>query len=103
MQTPIEEMTMEEWRAKRAAAHHALVTWLDSAKYANFVTDFLYFCQTPGAGIIDMTARAGEDGTPFQVRHVTPAMLLTNFARVRSYEICFDQPQETPVETLHRL
>ncbi len=97
------QVTLAEWRAKRAAAHHALVAWLDSTKYAKFVADFLHFCQTPGAGIVDMTAPPGEDVTPFQVRHVTPAMLLANFARVRSYEMCFDQPEEAPVETLHRL
>ena len=30
-------------------------------------------------------------------------MLVSNFERVRSYEIWFEQPDELPVETLHRL
>lgn len=95
--------TLNNWRSRRSGAFATLVEWLDSAKYADFVADFLIFCRTPGVGVIDMRPAPGEEVTPFQVRHVAPAMLLTNFERVRAYEVWFDQTQTVPVETLHRL
>lgn len=97
------QSTLSAWLAKRSAAHQALTVWLESAEYADFVTMFLAFCRTPGAGIIDMNPKSGEEVTPFQVRHVTPTMLLNNFARVRSYEVWFDGAEAPPVETIHRL
>jgi CHAD domain-containing protein len=95
--------TLEEWLTKRSTAYRALLAWLDSDEYAEFVTEFLQFCRTPGAAIVDMQLQAGEEVTPCQVRHVAPTMLLANFERVRAYETWFDQAEEPPVETLHRL
>ncbi len=95
--------TLNAWRSRRATAFTALIQWLDSAKYARFVTDFLAFCRTPGAGIVDMQPQPGEEVTPFQVRHVAPAMLVANFERVRAYQVWFELPDAVPVETLHRL
>lgn len=97
------QATLNGWRARRTAAYTALLEWLDSEKYAGFVADFLTFCRTPGVGIVDMQPKPGEEVTPFQVRHVAPTMLLSNFARVRAYEVWFDQTEAVPVETLHRL
>ena len=97
------QTTLGAWIAKRSAAHQTLTAWLESTEYAEFVTMFLAFCRTRGAGVIDMTPKPGEEVTPFQVRHVTPTMLLTNFARVRSYEVWFDESETPPVETIHRL
>lgn len=101
-QAGLQEM-LNNWRSRRSAAFATLVEWLDSAKYADFVADFLTFCRTPGVGVIDMRPAPGEEVTPFQVRHVAPAMLLANFERVRAYEVWFEQPDAVPVETLHRL
>ncbi len=95
--------TLNVWRSQRAVAFAALVEWLDSAKYARFVVDFLAFCRTPGAGIVDMQPQPGEKVTPFQLRHVAPTMLVTSFERVCAYEVWFEQPDAVPVETLHRL
>lgn len=95
--------TLSVWRSQRAVAFAALLEWLDSAKYARFVADFLAFCRTPGAGIVDMQPQPGKKVTPFQVRHVAPAMLVANFERVCAYEVWFDLPGAVPVETLHRL
>jgi CHAD domain-containing protein len=61
------------------------------------------FCSSPGVGVIDMQPAPGQAVTPFQVRHVAPTMLLTNFERVRAYEVWFEQMEAVPVETLHRL
>ncbi len=95
--------TLNAWRSRRAVAFATLIEWLDSNKYARFVADFLAFCRTPNAGIVDMQPQPGEEVTPFQVRHVAPTMLVANFERVRSYEVWFDSPDAVPVETLHRL
>lgn len=95
--------TLNLWRTQRAVAFATLIEWLDSGKYAAFVADFLAFCSTPGAGIVDMQPEPGEEVTPFQVRHVAPTMLVANFERVRAYEVWFDSPDAVPVETLHRL
>jgi len=97
------QTTMDGWLAKRTHAHQALVEWLDSEQYTEFVVDVLQFCRTPGAGLVDLKPVAGKDVTPFEVRHVAPTMLLANFERVRAYEVWFEQPEEVPVETLHRL
>ena len=97
------QATLDGWLAKRASAHHALVEWLDSEQFAEFLIDVLQFCRTPGAGLVDLQPVAGKDVTSFEVRHVAPTMLLTNFERVRAYEVWFEQPNEIPVGTLHRL
>ncbi len=97
------QTTLEEWVAKRAKAHQDLVAWLDSENYAEFVRSFLQFCRTPGAELADMAPVAGEAVVPFQVRHVVPTMLLDNFAHVRAYEVWFEQEEEVPLPTLHRL
>ncbi len=97
------QTTLEEWVAKRAKAHHDLVAWLDSEHYSEFVRSFLQFCRTPGAELADMTPTEGEAVVPFQVRHVVPTMLLDNFAHVRAYEVWFEQEEEVPLPTLHRL
>jgi CHAD domain-containing protein len=97
------QATIDGWRSKRAAAYRSLVKWLDSKDYAEFVADFLRFCRTPRVGIVDMQPRPGEEIIPFQVRHVAPSMLMTNFEHVRSYELWFEQPEIVPVETMHRL
>ncbi len=97
------QTTLDEWLARRAVAHAELLEWLDSNKYAEFVTDFLQFCHTPNAGVVDLRPVPGQEITPCQLRHVAPQMLLSNFASVRAYEVWFDMEDEVPVETLHRL
>lgn len=97
------QTTLDEWIAKRATAHAELIKWLDSKQYAEFVTDFLHFCRKPNAGVVDLWPAPGEEITPFQLRHVAPTMLLSNFASVRAYQVWFDMADEVPVETLHRL
>ena len=97
------QATLDEWMTKRTHAHQELVAWFDSHEYAEFVIRFLQFCRTPNAEIADMTPRAGAETVPFQVRHVVPTMLLSNFSNVRCYEMWFEQYDEVPLPTLHRL
>jgi len=97
------QATLDEWRAQRATAHAELIQWLDSKQYARFVSAFARFCRKPSAGAIDLRPLPGAEMTPFQVRHVAPPLLLSNFANVRAYEVWFDLADDVPVETLHRL
>ena len=97
------QATLDEWIAKRTHAHQELVAWFDSHEYTEFVISFLQFCRTPGAEIADMTPAAEEAVVPYQVRHVVPTMLLANFSHVRAYEMWFEQQDEVPLPTLHRL
>lgn len=97
------QATLEQWHSQRAEVRSALLEWLNSSRYSEFITEFLQFCRTPGLGLVDMQPQSGQEVRPFQVRHVVPMMLVTNFERVRSYEVWFEQPEPTPIETLHRL
>ena len=94
---------MDQWLARRTAAHEELQAWLDSPGYARFMRNFTTFLRTPGAGAIDYTPEPGAEVTPHQVRHVTPSMVLDSFERVRCYETWFEGDAEAPVETLHQL
>lgn len=94
---------LEQWRDRRIAAHTELLAWLDSPQYARFVADFTRFCSTPGAGAREYPLIPGNEPAPYQVRHVTPSMILSRFERVRSFEILFEQPGDPPPELLHML
>jgi CHAD domain-containing protein len=95
--------TLDGWMKKRADAHRDLVAWFDTKEYGEFVCDFLRFCRTPGAEILDLQPQTGVQVPPFQVRHVVPSMLLDNFAHVRCYEVCFEQGNDVQLPTLHQL
>lgn len=95
--------TLENWRIRRLAAHAALVEWLDSADYAKFAARFAAFCRTPGEGVRDYTPKVNEPPTPYQVRHVTPSMILNRFESVRCFEALFAAEGQLPVERLHQL
>jgi CHAD domain-containing protein/uncharacterized protein YjbK len=97
------QATLEQWRSQRTEARGTLLERLNSPHYSEFVMEFLEFCRTPGLGLVDMQPQPGQEVRPFQVRHVAPMMLVTNFERVRTYEVWFEQPEPTPIETLHRL
>jgi CHAD domain-containing protein len=95
--------TLDTWRGRRAAAHGELMAWFDSSDYSRFVASFAKFCRTPGAGNRDYTPKPGEPPTPYQVRHVTPSMILNRYENIRSYESLFEGDARPPVEVLHLL
>jgi CHAD domain-containing protein len=95
--------TLQTWRERRQAAHTELLTWLDSQEYTRFVTGFLSFCRSPGAGSRDYTPEPGKPPTPHQVRHVAPSMILNRYENIRSYETLFADEERPPVEVLHLL
>ncbi len=80
---------------ERLKARVALVEWLDSKAYRQFVKSFTRFLRTPDMG----TTPAAEDTTPYQVRHVVPVLLHRYLAAVRAFDV-IDNPD---AETLHRL
>ncbi|MBW7882734.1 MAG: CHAD domain-containing protein [Caldilineaceae bacterium] len=95
--------TVEVWQAQRAEAHKKLVAWLDDKRYKRFLADFAAFCAAPGAGVAGFAPVPGEELTPFQVRHVTPPMIIGSYARVRGYESYFEQGETPATESLHML
>ncbi|MDQ3247815.1 MAG: CHAD domain-containing protein, partial [Chloroflexota bacterium] len=92
-----------QWRNDRKAAHQALLAWLDSPDYNQFVKRFACFCQTAGEGAKKFAFAPNETPTPYQVRHVIPSLLVNRFERVRSFETLFDAGDVIPPTTLHLL
>ncbi len=102
---------LKEWQKQRHVAQQALVKWLDSAEYGEFLSDFQQFCTTEKLA----EKRAGKSharvaaATPQQVRHVIPALIMACYAEVRCYEDSFatdlladlttDLSTDTPVDT----
>lgn len=93
----------KQWRHERKQAHHALLTWLDSAEYNQFVAKFARFCQNAGKGARQFTFDPEQPPTPHQVRHVLPGMVVNRFARVRCFETRFETAEPLPATTLHQL
>lgn len=93
---------LAHWQQRHTEAFTDLLTWLDSAEYADFLQDFARFCRTAGKGA-KRRHGADEPPEPCEVRHVLPSMLLQRFERVRAYETLFGQEQEPPAPTLHQL
>ncbi|MCL4861683.1 MAG: CHAD domain-containing protein [Caldilineaceae bacterium] len=90
------------WEAERAAAHAALLAWLDSAAYRRFLARFGVFCSTAGKGARRYPSGDGDIPTPHEVRHVLPTLLMGQFSQVRAFEAFFATEEVNP-ETLHRL
>jgi len=93
----------DHWHTARKRARHALLAWLDSKKYSDFVADFARFCKTPGKNAKEYAFEPGEAPTPYQVRHVMPSLLVNRFERVRSFEMLFETDQALPASILHLL
>lgn len=93
----------DHWHAARKQARHALLAWLDSKKYSDFVADFARFCKTSGKGAREYDFEPGEAPTPYQVRHVIPSLLVNRFERVRCFETLFEVDQPIPASILHLL
>jgi CHAD domain-containing protein len=91
------------WKAMRKQARYALLSWLDSKKYTDFIAEFGDFCQTPGKGAKEFSFEPGERPTPYQVRHVMPSVLLERFEHVRCFETLLEVDQPMPEPILHLL
>lgn len=98
------------WKKTREKAHASLLDWLDSPRYATFVTEFGAFCDTFGDAVPPFNPRPGEPPQPIQVRHVIPSQILNRYEVIRAFEVLFEpdpagkqDAPEVPVETLHAL
>jgi CHAD domain-containing protein len=88
---------LEEWRARRDDARHALLRHLDSGEYRDFIKRYDEFLSSPGAGV----KGSGEDTpNPQLVRHVLPTEVWDHYARVRAYETVMSWAS---IETIHAL
>jgi len=91
------------WKQQRRAPFAAVIKWLDSAEYADFLAEYQQFCRTPGAGAKKYTLDPGKPLPLVQVRHVLPSGILNRFEAVRRYEMVFDSDDPVPIDTLHAL
>ncbi|MCB0157200.1 MAG: CHAD domain-containing protein [Caldilineaceae bacterium] len=94
---------LKQWRKQRKVAFNALLTWLDSKKYATFVRRMDRFVTTPGLGAVTWTHHPGERPAATQVRHVMPVLLTAQFAAIRSYETLLADAKPVDYATIHRL
>lgn len=90
-------------RAKRKAAHAALIEYLDGDEQRAFITAFSAFCTTPGRGIQRPKEQASEELLPTQVRHTLPSIILRCFEQVRAYETALAGAPLPPLATFHAL
>ena len=88
---------LEEWRARRDEARHALLRHLDSGEYRDFIKRYDEFLSSPGAGV---KGHAEETPNPQLVRHALPAEVWDHYARVRAYETVMSWAS---LETIHAL
>ena len=104
---PGAQALVEKWERNREQAHAKLVEWLDSKEYRRFVTSFLRFCATPGAGVARFAPVPGEPPTPHQARHVLPSIILSRYEAIRAFEVLFEHAaatgEQVPIATLHAL
>lgn len=82
--------------APEEAARAALVEWLDSKAFREFLLRFHEFLTTPGAGTAHKTAGI----EPHLVRHVVPLMVYQQFTAMRAYEPVLSV---AALDTLHQL
>ena len=66
---------------RRDAARASLVELLDSRRYQDFVSDYLEFVETPGAGEL-----RPEPGLPVLVRHTAGGRIWTAYEHLRAHE-----------------
>lgn len=96
---PAPKKWVKAWRAQRQAAHEALVAWLDSSEYSDFLADFQAFCTASPAPV----KQDLDPAMPQQVRHVIPMQIAEGFAAVRAYETLFATDTTVAPEFLHNL
>lgn len=94
---------LQAWQAQRQVAHEALIKWLDSGEYSDFLSDFHCFCTTPEHPSKRHAAEQNATPMPQQVRHVIPSLIIECYAAVRCYEALFDSAIPVDYTTFHNL
>lgn len=92
------EPLLESWKEQREEKRVDMMRYLNSTRFAHFITDFADFLTKPGAGA--RRIRKKRPPTGYLVRHVTPRLVYAQLEAVRSYDTVLDH---APVETLHAL
>lgn len=87
---------VKAWQQQRQVAHQALLQWLDSVEYGDFVTAFQQFC-------MKLEGDSAVTPTPQQVRHVIPVQIMEGYAAVRCYEALFEAAIPIAYDSLHDL
>jgi len=97
------ETLAQRWREARAAAYEDLLAWIDSRRYARFLTDFGVFCEMTGSGV---RMPKGNGIAPVEVRHIMPLAIVERFAAVRVHEAVLwptDRSRRPSEAALHAL
>lgn len=89
------------WQAQRDTARKKMLTYLNSARYLRFKTEFGEFLEKPNAGALPAVTRQGEP-IPHRLRHVVPVVIYQRLAAVHAYEEWVTGP-DVPLERLHQL
>jgi CHAD domain-containing protein len=87
---------------RRRDAYVKLIDYLDSAAHESFVTGFVHFTATPGAGVRRALVSPAPP-TPIEVCHILPPLLQVRFARIRAFTALFAGDAPPAVDTLHAL
>jgi CHAD domain-containing protein len=85
------------WQAEREQAREEMLTYLDGAKYRDFVQGFQLFLERPGAGARKMKGFPPE---PTEMRHVAPQLIYARWAGVQAFDRLLDGAS---VAVLHAL
>jgi CHAD domain-containing protein len=88
---------IDAWERRRDKGREQMLAYLDSDKYADLKQSFGLFVTVEGRGAKRLEAMPPE---PVTAKHMLPAMIYTEWARVRAFEPVLDG---APVETLHAL
>jgi CHAD domain-containing protein len=89
------------WNTQRERARDTMVAYLDSQRYARFVTQFGDFLRTPGTGALPTVSALGQP-VPHRLRHVVPGALYRRLAEVRAYDEWLEVA-EVPLSRYHQL
>jgi CHAD domain-containing protein len=88
---------IDTWARRRDKGRECMLAYLDSDRYADLKQSFGLFVTVEGRGAKRLGKMPPE---PVAANHVLPAMIYTEWARVRAFEPVLDA---APVETLHAL
>jgi CHAD domain-containing protein len=96
-QKAVLQSSIDDLKQLLAAARKDLIKLLDGKEYRRFVKDFARFLTTPDGGIRKAT---GDPSTPYQVRHLLPALIYTRLGAVKAFDNVLE---EADMLTLHAL
>lgn len=91
------DILIDDWKKKRALAHHELVKYLKSHRYHAFKRKFNLFLNSPFAGAIKPPKRTPR---PYRVQEEAPMLIYSRLAQIRSFDSFLENAS---IEMLHAL